>query len=547
MFRPEDRMELLVYTSLDSNAPSSYEHPIWQKKLTYGDGPSNNIEYNYTFTAEESTALKSNQSLYVHAFLCRAGRHPDPASPAHTASGCVSTVHAFNRHIPRGRITHNRNLLAEEHVEISPEQLALEEAQSKELVSVLVPVMALTTVFDTATYTVGRMPPQVVGALKLRGTSYAPIFYVNEFWVTSDDLVPLNESTPDSVMQVRMSHNVQSPRTYQFLFSMLRSFEMQGAMMGMGESDIDSIKHMLKDTNPLLLGVTVLVTLLHSVFDFLAFKNDISFWKNNKNLEGLSVRSIFLNIGQNAIIFLYLLDSKETSTMILISNFVSLVIEVWKLKKAVILEVKWYGNLPYLTFKDRSTYSSRTKEHDVKAHRWLMITLVPLVIGYSIYSLIYESHKSWYSWILASLVGTVYTFGFIAMTPQLFINYKLKSVAHLPWKTFIYKFLNTIVDDFFAFIIKMPLLHRIACFRDDVVFVIFLVQWWIYPVDKTRANEFGQSFEEPEEEKKKEDSQPAPAATAAAAAAPAPAKATIAAAPSTATRRPASSSLQDVD
>lgn len=38
-----------------------------------------------------------------------------------------------------------------------------------------------------------------------------------------------------------------------------------------------------------------------------------------------------------------------------------------------------------------------------------------------------------YSWILNSLVGAVYTFGFILMCPQLYLNYKLKSVAHLPW------------------------------------------------------------------------------------------------------------------
>jgi hypothetical protein len=28
-----------------------------------------------------------------------------------------------------------------------------------------------------------------------------------------------------------------------------------------------------------------------------------------------------------------------------------------------------------------------------------------------------------------------------------------------------YKFLNTIIDDLFAFVIKMPLLHRISVFR----------------------------------------------------------------------------------
>lgn len=29
-----------------------------------------------------------------------------------------------------------------------------------------------------------------------------------------------------------------------------------------------------------------------------------------------------------------------------------------------------------------------------------------------------------------------------------------------------YKFLNTIIDDLFAFVIKMPMLHRLSVFRD---------------------------------------------------------------------------------
>ena len=78
------------------------------------------------------------------------------------------------------------------------------------------------------------------------------------------------------------------------------------------------------------------------------------------------------------------------------------------------------------------------------------------------------------------------------MTPQLFINYRLKSVAHLPWKFFMYKALNTFIDDLFAFIIKMPTLHRMSCFRDDIVFLIFLYQRWIYKVDNSRVNEYGQ-------------------------------------------------------
>lgn len=63
------------------------------------------------------------------------------------------------------------------------------------------------------------------------------------------------------------------------------------------------------------------------------------------------------------------------------------------------------------------------------------------------------------------------TTGFITMTPQLFINYKLKSVAHLPWRMLTYKALNTFIDDLFAFVIKMPVMYRIGCLRDGEA-------WW---------------------------------------------------------------------
>ena len=61
---------------------------------------------------------------------------------------------------------------------------------------------------------------------------------------------------------------------------------------------------------------------------------------------------------------------------------------------------------------------NKTAQYDAEAMRYLSYALYPLVIGYAIYALLYESHRSWYSWILNSLVGAVYTFGFILMCPQ---------------------------------------------------------------------------------------------------------------------------------
>lgn len=72
----------------------------------------------------------------------------------------------------------------------------------------------------------------------------------------------------------------------------------------------------------------------------------------------------------------------------------------------------------------------------------------------------------------------------------------------MPARAMTYKFLNTFIDDLFAFTIKMPMLHRLATLRDDVIFFVYLYQSWKYKVDYTRVNEFGQGGDEEELEDK---------------------------------------------
>jgi hypothetical protein len=61
------------------------------------------------------------------------------------------------------------------------------------------------------------------------------------------------------------------------------------------ESDADELKRVLLEGNPYFLAVTFAVSILHSLFDVLAFKNDIGFWRNKKSVEGLSVRTVVIN------------------------------------------------------------------------------------------------------------------------------------------------------------------------------------------------------------------------------------------------------------
>lgn len=75
----------------------------------------------------------------------------------------------------------------------------------------------------------------------------------------------------------------------------------------------------------------------------------------------------------------------------------------------------------------------------------------------------------------------------------------------MPGKALFYRFLNTIIDDLFAFIIAMPSLYRINCFKDDVIFVIYVAQRYMYRVDYTRGEYATQVRKEVAEVKTKQD------------------------------------------
>ena len=336
-----------------------------------------------------------------------------------------------------------------------------------------------------------------------KSTGFYPILYNSQFWITKTNLVPLNGSTTEITMEMMLEP--AKMWKWQLMSQMEQSWKQQEDFMGEEDaSGGDMFRTLLLETNPFLLVVTAIVTLLHTVFDVLAFKNDISFFKNKKSMEGISIRSMVLNACFQIVILAYLADN-DTSMMVLASNGLGLVIEFWKISKAITVsfadgKIQW---------EETKSYSqSKTKAYDEIAMNHLLYVTFPLVAGYGCYSLIHQRHKGYYSWVLNTLVGFIYMFGFVTMTPQLFINYKLKSVAHLNWRTMTYKSINTFIDDLFAFVIKMPVMHRLACLRDDFIFFVFLWQRYIYKTDYTRVNEFGQCAEPTEEmirEMKKEE------------------------------------------
>ncbi|CAA0839280.1 Transmembrane CLPTM1 family protein [Striga hermonthica] len=448
-----------------------------------------------------SEALKHNGSLYAHVFFARSGYPPDPKDPEYQPLAAFGRTHPLVTYLPK-KADKKKSLLGNSK-DAGVDEKATDVSNAH-----------MRNVFFRR-YTQNAVPPNIAPYLNIEYSTgnYYPTIFCNDFWLLRDKLIQINETVNE--LPLNLEVGPISMTKWQLYLQIDQSFQIHRNYGSMLEGEADELKRVFLEGNPYLLVVTMVVSLLHSLFDFLAFKNDIQFWNKNKSMEGLSAKSVVVNFFSQLIVFLYLLDN-ETSWMILASSGIGCCIEFWKIGKAMHIEIDRSGVIPRLRFRDRESYArNKTKEYDDIAMKYLTYVLLFLAVCFSIYSLKYERHKSWYSWILSSLTSCVYMFGFIMMCPQLFINYKLKSVAHMPWRQMTYKFLNTIIDDLFAFVIKMPILHRLSVFRDDVIFLIYLYQRWVYPVDKKRVNEFGfggedeqaattstRAIEQSEEEKK---------------------------------------------
>uniref|UniRef100_A0A8C5MC26 Lipid scramblase CLPTM1L n=1 Tax=Leptobrachium leishanense TaxID=445787 RepID=A0A8C5MC26_9ANUR len=310
-----------------------------------------------------------------------------------------------------------------------------------------------------------------------KSVHYLPILFIDQLSNRVKDLVVINRSTIE--LPLTVTYDKISLGKLRFWIHMQDAvYSLQ--QFGFSEKDADEVKGIFVDTNLYFLALTFFVAAFHLLFDFLAFKNDISFWKKKKNMVGMSTKAVLWRCFSTVVIFLFLLD-EQTSLLVLIPAGIGAIIEVWKVKKAMKMSFQWKGLFPVIQFGAHSESEKKTDEYDTQAMKYLSYLLYPLCFGGAVYSLLNIRYKSWYSWLINSFVNGVYAFGFLFMLPQLFVNYKA---------------FNTFIDDIFAFIITMPTSHRLACFRDDVVFLIYLYQRWLYPVDKTRVNEYGECYEE---------------------------------------------------
>lgn len=525
IWQPDTALDISVYVSSSFLQPPLDSLPLEtkvvdEKNFHVGD---------YQDTRDIHTSVKlprqvqENGTLWAHFYVAISGSELDPMAKDYDSSKAFRFSRPLTQYLAKKRVHKLKNLL---NKTVEPEEEDEEEPHGVQIASFDHPNFTLSVIPDSGVQNWQAMHPalrkhvvmEATGARDATGQNgwYYPIVFLNTFWQLRSHMTEINATVKEVPLNIHLN-NIANWK-YTLLASMDEGVKQNQAQAAAGKplagggdgTEFEKVKEILLDTNPYLLATTFTVSILHMIFEGLAFKNDISHWRKKKDVVGTSVRTILANVFMQTVIFLYLVDNSEnTSWMILASQGFGILLEAWKITKTVNVRLREPGPdsrfkfLPYVVvFEDKHQLSEteqKTKEYDEIAFRYLYMVAVPLLAAYAAYSLVYETHKSWYSFVIETLVGSVYAYGFLMMVPSLYINYRLKSVAHMPSKAMTYKFLNTFIDDLFAFTIRMPTLHRLATLRDDVIFFIWLWQKWKYKVDYSRVNEFGQGGESEDE------------------------------------------------
>ena len=453
---PEDStIDLAMYISPSLMMPSLSSVPsamkiLEEKNFTIGNySEARTIDTSF-FVPKE---VQNNATLWAHFYMALSGHQLDPTASDYDVSKANHFFKPLTQYLPKKKVKKMKMLLGSRNeTEEAEEAEAEAHPTGSTFSSYYHPNFTLSVIPNTGIVNYPASHPALRKNINLEPTGardesgqngwYYPVLFMNTFWQLRDHMTELNSTVKELPMHVTLNNMGNFKyNTIATIDDNMKQTQKKaasgGQMPASGDgSEFEELKRILIDTNIYLLSTTVIVSIFHMLFEMLAFKSDISHWRQKKDNVGTSLRTILANVVMQAIIFLYLVDNSEgTSWMILMGQGFGIVLEAWKITKTVDVRVRQpapgsrFEWLPYhITFEDKHKLSEteqKTQEYDQIAFKYLYMVAVPLLGAYAVYSLLYESHKSWYSFVITTLVGSVYAYGFLMMVPSLYINYRL--------------------------------------------------------------------------------------------------------------------------
>ncbi|KAM8827174.1 lipid scramblase CLPTM1L-like isoform 1-T1 [Synchiropus picturatus] len=459
------RLQLSVYTCLvPDNSPLNLAFRIDPFD------PQSSFERQVSVSLPEET--RANGSLYAVVYVHRAGASPLEDSRAVHHAAQLTTF------------------LTRVDAEASKDPLKKSSRRPERPVSHWRPHLSVALMMEDFTFNKAGLPSDVRRHMRVSRDGqqmiYLPLLLINELDFRVRDLQEINSSTTQ--LPLTVSYEGISLKRFRFWVH-LQDVVYSLRQFGFTEENIDEIKETLLSSNLYLLLLTALITAVQLICEFLALKNDISSWRKKKSMAGMSRKSVLWRSLGTLLIFVHLLE--ETSLLVLLPVGLGACVEVWKVfkifkiqshaskldeedRRTVEMDSQVSGPLHALTPPDASL--------SPQVSRYLSYLVIPLCVSGAIFSMAYLRQKSYFSWIVNTLVTGVYALGFLSMVPQLFINHKLRSVAHLQGAVLVYRGVNTLISDLCSCVSLFSSSglvlssHQLSCFRDELLLLLYLFQ-----------------------------------------------------------------------
>jgi hypothetical protein len=399
--------------------------------------------------------LQTNRTVFMHVHVSHMGSSPNPAERTYDklkhVHASVPAVKYLEKEVKKGRY------LLDDPFDVNNTSSSEEEVP---VISHWKPEMTIKLLTDHNKYDYQAMSQTQIHYNLYRkkllsrtsqGVAFLPLLHVDEMGLTRDKFIPLDDPDGGNVT-LELSYSPMSASRFAVMSQFEASFEMQKEL-GFGQNDIDDLRNMIAGTNPYLLTFTFAATFLHLLFDILAFKSDIEFWKAQKNFKGISIRSQFIDAFSQIVIALYLWN-ENGSLLVLVPSVFGVAVQLWKVARASGSFVVWrYWIIPtFASPPEGHTQDPLTAEIDKKATLHLSLVLLPLVVGYSMYSILMEKHVGWYV--------PSHPYHSLPFVLECFLPFFLDTLSYL-FLSFLFSFLPFFLPSFYPFLTHfLPFLTR---------------------------------------------------------------------------------------
>ncbi len=242
-----DHLDLRVYINNRSHLERLDEPPDWEEfSIEFGETAAHARTRNISFEKTGKLAgMWNDQDIYAHlVFTRKKDRYHKYQPSVQSGLNNFYVAHTLTKRSTIPRVAPLKNLVSGEPVSVEAHFARQGDGLVPPAEAVLqwTPSLSVSLVDDSSVYDLDTLPNSIRKYLRLspNGKYYHPIVYVHEFWLTSDRLISVNETT--EAVPLSMTYKTMPMLEWQIYVQMEESFAVHTAVGTMTSETVKEVR-----------------------------------------------------------------------------------------------------------------------------------------------------------------------------------------------------------------------------------------------------------------------------------------------------------------